>query len=118
MNNPSKPEIDESKAPLIDHLIELRQRLVRTVIALVIAFLISFYFADEIFGILVAPLTDAFPPGEGGLIYTKLYEAFVVEIKVAMFAAVILAFLIIASEIWAVVAPGLASNQKRAVLPC
>jgi len=117
MNNPSKPEIDESKAPLIDHLIELRQRLVRTVIALVIAFLISFYFADEIFGILVAPLTDAFPPGEGRLIYTKLYEAFFVEIKVAMFAAFFLAFPIIANQIWAFVAPGLYSNEKRAFLP-
>ena len=117
MNDHSKPDIDDSKAPLIEHLIELRQRLVWTVVALVIAFLLSFYFADEIFGLLVAPLTDAFPPGEGKLVYTKLYEAFFVEIKVAMFAAFFLAFPIIANQIWSFVAPGLYSNEKRAFLP-
>ena len=76
MNDQSKPDLDESKAPLIEHLIELRQRLLWSVAALTVAFLISMFFADEIFGILVQPLTDAFPAGEGKLIYTKLYEAF------------------------------------------
>ena len=87
MNDQSKPDLDDSKAPLIEHLIELRQRLLWSVAALTVAFLISIFFADQIFGILVQPLTDAFPAGEGKLIYTKLYEAFFVEIKVAMFAA-------------------------------
>lgn len=117
MNDQSRPDIDDSKAPLIDHLIELRQRLVWTIVALGICFLVSFYFADEIFGVLVAPLTDAFPSGEGKLIYTKLYEAFFVEIKVAMFAAFFLAFPIIANQIWSFVAPGLYSNEKKAFLP-
>lgn len=117
MNDQSTPEIDDSKAPLIEHLIELRQRLVWAVVALFIAFLFSFYFADEIFGILVQPLTDAFPPGEGKLVYTKLYEAFFVEIKVAMFAAFFLAFPIISNQLWAFVAPGLYSNEKKAFLP-
>jgi sec-independent protein translocase protein TatC len=61
MNDQSKPDLDESKAPLIEHLIELRQRLLWSVAALTVAFLISIFFADEIFGILVQPLTDAFP---------------------------------------------------------
>ncbi len=117
MNEQSAPDIEDSKAPLIEHLIELRQRLVWAVVALVIAFAISFYFADEIFGLLVVPLTDAFPPGEGKLVYTKLYEAFFVEIKVAMFAAFLLAFPIISNQLWAFVAPGLYANEKKAFLP-
>lgn len=115
MNDQSK--IDESKAPLIEHLMELRQRLLWSVIALTIAFCISFYFADDIFGILVRPLTAAFPAGEGKLIYTKLYEAFFVEVKVAMFAAFFLAFPFIANQLWAFVAPGLYANEKKAFLP-
>ncbi len=117
MNDQSKPDLDESKAPLIEHLIELRQRLLWSVAALVVAFLISMFFADEIFGILVQPLTDAFPAGEGKLIYTKLYEAFFVEIKVAMFAAFFIAFPIISNQLWAFVAPGLYANEKKAFLP-
>lgn len=117
MNDQSKPDLDESKAPLIEHLIELRQRLLWSVAALTVAFLISMFFADEIFGILVQPLTDAFPAGEGKLIYTKLYEAFFVEIKVAMFAAFFLAFPIISNQLWAFVAPGLYAKEKKAFLP-
>ena len=117
MNDQSKPDLDDSKTPLIEHLIELRQRLLWSVAALTVAFLISIFFADEIFGILVQPLTDAFPAGEGKLIYTKLYEAFFVEIKVAMFAAFFLAFPIISNQLWAFVAPGLYANEKKAFLP-
>ena len=117
MNDQSKPDLDDSKAPLIEHLIELRKRLLWSVAALTVAFLVSIFFADEIFGILVQPLTDAFPAGEGKLIYTKLYEAFFVEIKVAMFAAFFLAFPIISNQLWAFVAPGLYANEKKAFLP-
>jgi sec-independent protein translocase protein TatC len=117
MNDQSKPDLDDSKAPLIEHLIELRQRLLWSVAALLVAFLVRIFFADEIFGILVQPLTDAFPAGEGKLIYTKLYEAFFVEIKVAMFAAFFLAFPIISNQLWAFVAPGLYANEKKAFLP-
>lgn len=117
MNDQRTPEIDDSKAPLIEHLIELRQRLLWAVAALVVAFGFSLFFADEIFAILVKPLTAAFPVGEGKIIYTKLYEAFFVEIKVAMFAAFFLAFPIISNQLWAFVAPGLYSNEKKAFLP-
>ena len=110
-------DIDDTQAPLLDHLIELRGRLMRCVIALAIAFGICLYFADDIFGILVRPLTEAFPPGQGRLIYTKLYEAFFVEIKVALFAAFFLSFPIIANQLWAFVAPGLYAKEKKAFLP-
>jgi len=110
-------DIDESQAPLLDHLIELRTRLLRAVMALGVAFAVCFYFADAIFGFLVRPLTGAFPDGEGRLIFTKLYEAFFVEIKVALFAAFFLSFPIIANQLWAFIAPGLYSREKRAFLP-
>lgn len=110
-------DIDESKAPLIEHLIELRRRLVWSVLALVLSFIACYNFADEIFGILVQPLHAAFGDGNGKLIYTKLYEAFFVRIKVALFAAFFISFPIIASQIWLFVAPGLYANEKKAFLP-
>ena len=110
-------DIDQSEAPLLDHLIELRGRLLRCVIALAVCFVVCLNFADDIFGFLVRPLTAAFPQGEGRLIYTKLYEAFFVELKVAMFAAFFVSFPIIANQLWAFVAPGLYSREKRAFLP-
>ena len=110
-------DIDESQAPLLDHLIELRTRLLRCVATLVVAFGVCLYFAEDIFGFLVRPLTAAFPHGDGKLIYTKLYEAFFVEIKVALFAAFFVSFPIIANQLWAFVAPGLYAREKKAFLP-
>jgi sec-independent protein translocase protein TatC len=110
-------DIDETQAPLLDHLIELRTRLLRCVFVLAIAFVVCFYFADDIFGFLVGPLTEAFPPGQGKLIYTKLYEAFFVELKVALFAAFFVSFPVIANQLWAFVAPGLYAKEKKAFLP-
>ena len=114
---PRIKDIDETQAPLLDHLIELRSRLLRCIAALMLAFAVCFYFADDIFGFLVQPLTAAFPKGEGRLIFTKLYEAFFVEIKVALFAAFFVSFPIIANQLWAFVAPGLYAREKRAFLP-
>ncbi len=110
-------DIDETQAPLLDHLIELRNRLMRCVIALGISFAICLYYAQDIFGFLVRPLTEAFPPGQGRLIYTKLYEAFFVEVKVALFAAFFVSFPIIANQLWAFAAPGLYAKEKKAFLP-
>ncbi len=110
-------DIDETQAPLLDHLIELRSRLVRCVLVLGVAFAGCFTFADEIFGFLVRPLTAAFPAGEGKLIYTKLYEAFFVELKVSLFAAFFVSFPILANQLWAFVAPGLYAKEKKAFLP-
>jgi sec-independent protein translocase protein TatC len=110
-------DIDETQAPLLDHLLELRSRLLRCIVALGLAFCVCLYFANDIFGFLVVPLTDAFPPGQGRLVYTKLYEAFFVELKVALFAAFFISFPIIANQLWAFVAPGLYAKEKRAFLP-
>ena len=110
-------DIDDSQAPLMDHLIELRTRLIRAILALLLAFGVCLYFASDILGFLIRPLTAAFPPGQGKLIYTKLYEAFFVEIKVALFAGFFVSFPVIANQIWAFIAPGLYAKEKRAFLP-
>ena len=107
-------DIDDSKAPLLEHLIELRQRLLYCVLALMAAFGVCFTFADKIFAFLVQPLVKA---EATQLIYTKLYEAFFVEIKVALFAAFLISFPIIANQLWLFVAPGLYRAEKRAFLP-
>lgn len=111
------PEIDESRAPLMEHLIELRRRLIWSFLALGVAFGICFYFASYIIAFLAQPLADAFGHNQGRLIYTKLYEAFFVQVKVSVFAAFFLAFPIIANQLWAFVAPGLYAKEKRAFLP-
>jgi sec-independent protein translocase protein TatC len=110
-------DIDETKAPLLDHLIELRTRLLRAVLALIVAFAVCLYFADAILGFLVQPLRSAFPEGEGQLIFTKLPELFFVELKIALFAGFMLSFPIIANQLWAFIAPGLYANEKKAFLP-
>ncbi|MGB7408381.1 MAG: twin-arginine translocase subunit TatC [Pontixanthobacter sp.] len=110
-------DIDETQAPLLDHLVELRGRLVRCVLALAAGFAVGLVFADDIYGFLVRPLEAAFPPGEGRLIYTQLYEAFFVELKVALFAGFCMTFPIIANQLWAFVAPGLYAKEKKAFLP-
>lgn len=110
-------DIDETQAPLLDHLIELRSRLLKSVFALAVAFGACFYFADDIFGFLVRPLYEAFPQGQGKLIFTQLYEVFFVELKVALFAAFFVSFPIIANQMWAFIAPGLYAREKKAFLP-
>ncbi len=117
MNAPQRTGLDDTQAPLLDHLIELRRRLLWSIAALLVAFAISFYFAEDIFGFLVRPLTQAFGEGEGRLVYTKLYEAFFVEVKVAFFAAIFLSFPIVSNQLWAFIAPGLYKEEKQAFLP-
>ena len=107
-------DIDDSKAPLLDHLIELRKRLLLSVIALGFGFAVSFYFAKQIFGFLVQPLLQS---GQGKLVYIDIFEAFFTEIKVAFFASLMIAFPVLAVQIWRFVAPGLYKNEKRAFLP-
>jgi sec-independent protein translocase protein TatC len=118
VNDPAEEEVDQSRAPLMDHLLELRRRLIRAVLGLIAAFAVCFYFADDIFAFLARPLVDAFGgEGQGRMIYTRLYEAFFVEIRVAFFAAFFVSFPLIANQIWAFVAPGLYAKEKRAFLP-
>ena len=107
-------ELEASRAPLMDHLIELRRRLLLSMGALAVAFAVAYYFAEPIFGFLVHPLVKA---GQSKLIYTQLFEAFFVKIKVAFFASVMLAFPVIANQLWQFVAPGLYRKEKKALLP-
>ncbi len=107
-------EIDESQAPLLDHLIELRNRLLWCVGALLVTFFVAYYFAETIFAFLVQPLIAA---GQGTIIFTQIFEAFFVRVKVAFFAALMLSFPVISNQLWQFVAPGLYKNEKRALLP-
>ncbi|MGD9811219.1 MAG: twin-arginine translocase subunit TatC [Sphingobium sp.] len=110
-------DIDDTKAPLLDHLIELRSRLLKCVVALFLGFVLCFYFSDQLFAILVHPLKEAFGAQGGKLVYTKLYEAFFVQVKVAIFGSFFLSFPIIANQLWAFIAPGLYVKEKKALLP-
>jgi sec-independent protein translocase protein TatC len=107
-------DIDETKQPLLEHLIELRRRLLRSLATIVLAFFICFYFARDIFAVLVQPLLKA---GEGRLIYTDVFEAFFVQVKVALFAALMLSFPVIATQMWRFIAPGMYAKEKKAFLP-
>ncbi|MPT47582.1 MAG: twin-arginine translocase subunit TatC [Sphingobium sp.] len=110
-------DIDDTQAPLLEHLIELRSRLLKCVIALLVGFAICFTFSEHLFAILVHPLKVAFGASGGKLVYTKLYEAFFVQVKVALFGSFFISFPIIANQLWAFVAPGLYTKEKRALLP-
>jgi sec-independent protein translocase protein TatC len=111
-------DIEASKAPLLDHLIELRKRLIYSVAAFVVCFGICFYFAKPIFAFLSLPLAHALAgqPNDH-LIYTALYETFWTYAKVGAFGGLCLAFPIIAAQVWFFVAPGLYRNERRAFLP-
>lgn len=106
--------VDASRAPLMDHLIELRRRMLWSVAALAAGFGLCLYFAKPIFAFLVQPLLQA---GQGKLIYTDIFEAFFVEVKVAFFAALMLSFPVFATQLWRFVAPGLYAKEQRAFLP-
>ena len=114
----SEEDIEASRAPLIEHLIELRQRLIRSVIAILIMFVVCFYFATDIFNILIVPYERA--AGEERaieMIYTAPQEYFFTQLKLALFGALFLAFPVIASQIYMFVAPGLYRNERRAFYP-
>ncbi len=107
-------EIDASRAPLLEHLIELRRRLLYCIIAIGLAFGVSMYFSESIFGFLAKPLLRA---GQGTLVYTQIFEAFFVQVKVSFFAAMMISFPVIANQLWQFVAPGLYRKEKKALLP-
>jgi len=107
-------DIDDTKQPLLEHLIELRRRLLWSLVTLVLFFFVCFHFATNIFAVLVQPLLRA---GQGKLIYTDIFEAFFTQVKVALFAALMLSFPVIATQLWRFVAPGLYAKEKKAFLP-
>lgn len=122
MSDIPKDEVEDSRAPLVEHLIELRQRLIKAAIAFFVMFGLCFYFSKDIFQILVMPYEWAasslkIPKNEIRLIYTAPLEYFFTQIQVAMFSAVFLAFPIIATQLYMFVAPGLYKNEKAAFRP-
>ena len=111
--------IEDAKMPLLDHLIELRQRLLWSALSIIILFLFFYYFSENIYGFLVKPLADimAETGRDRRLIFTAMHEAFFTYIKVAFFAAIFVAFPFIAMQIWMFIAPGLYKHEKSAFLP-
>ncbi len=107
-------DIDDTKQPLLEHLIELRRRLLWSLATVIACFCLCFYFAKDIFAVLVQPLLKA---GQGRLIYTDVFEAFFAQVKVALFAALMLSFPVVATQLWRFVAPGLYAKEKKAFLP-
>ncbi len=122
MSHDEQDEIEQSSAPLIEHLIELRSRLIWAIGGFFVAFLVCFFFAKQIFNVLVLPFQWAtrwagLDAGKVDLIYTAPQEFFFTQIKLAMFGGLVLAFPIIAMQIYKFVAPGLYRNERRAFLP-
>lgn len=114
----SQEDIEASKAPLIEHLVELRQRLMWSVAAIVVMFIVCFYFATDIYNILTLPyLRAAGPDAHVEMIFTAPQEWFFTQLKLALFGALFLAFPIVASQIYMFVAPGLYKNERGAFLP-
>jgi sec-independent protein translocase protein TatC len=112
----TKEDIDSSEAPLLDHLIELRTRLMYSVAGFAIAFIISFYFSSDMLTILVLPFKWG-TGAEVGLISIKLLGVFLVKLKIAMFGGMFFAFPLIATQLYMFVAPGLYKNERQVLLP-
>ncbi len=112
--------INDKPMPLLDHLVELRTRLMWSMGAFLIAFVGCYHFSREIYSFLAQPLADILQTQTGTdrrLIYTALTEAFFTYLKVAFFGAAFIAFPVIATQLWLFVAPGLYRSEKRALLP-
>jgi sec-independent protein translocase protein TatC len=109
-------EIEASKAPLMEHLIELRARLIKALVAFMVMFIICFFFATQIYNILTFPYVWVAGPSSK-FIFTGLLEFFIVKIKLAMFGAAFLSFPVVAGQLYMFVAPGLYRNEKQAFLP-
>jgi sec-independent protein translocase protein TatC len=110
-------DIEASKAPLMEHLIELRSRLIKSIIAFIMAFGICFYFAHDIYNVLVGPFVSVVGPEKAKLIATHFLEQFFTNLKLSMFGAAFVAFPIIATQIYMFVAPGLYKHERAAFLP-
>src|SRR6202049_1979669 len=110
-------DIEATKAPLMDHLIELRSRLIKAAAAFIIAMICCFFFAKHIYNVLTWPYVWVAGPENSKFIYTGLLEYFVVQLKLALFGAAFIAFPVIATQIYMFVAPGLYRNERQAFLP-
>ena len=116
--NTESENLDDNKLPLLQHLIELRKRLVKSLILISILFIISYIFADTIYNFLVQPYANAVEGEEGRrLIFTALHETFFTYLKVALFASLFLSLPYVLTQVWIFMAPGLYKNEKMVVIP-
>jgi sec-independent protein translocase protein TatC len=113
----SHEDIEATKAPLMEHLIELRSRLIKALLAFAVMFLLCFVFAKDIYNVLMWPFVWVAGPEHSKFIYTALLEYFITQIKLAMFGAAFLAFPVVAGQIYMFVAPGLYRHERKAFLP-
>lgn len=114
----TSPKTELPKQPLLEHLQELKKRLIYCLFAFFICTGISYYFAREIYAFLVQPLADAFPDDSNRrMIYTGLAEAFLTYLKLAVFAGFFASFPVIASQLYLFLAPGLYKNERKALIP-
>ena len=113
----SADEIEASKAPLMDHLIELRSRLIKALLGFGLAFILCFVFAKQIYNVLVWPFVWVAGPENSKFIYTALLEYFITQLKLALFGAGFISFPIVATQIYKFVAPGLYKHERGAFLP-
>lgn len=111
--------VDSRKMPLLDHLIELRQRLLKSAVALVVVFIIAFYFAEDIYAFLNQPLADILRERHVNprMIFTALTEVFFTYVKVAFFAAAFVSCPVFLTQLWLFLAPGLYKNERKALAP-
>jgi len=116
-DNEDHENIESTKAPLIEHLVELRSRLIKAAVAFLVMFIACFFFAKQIYNILTFPYVWVAGPENSKFIYTGLLEYFIVQLKLAMFGAAFLSFPVVASQLYMFVAPGLYRNEKQAFLP-
>jgi sec-independent protein translocase protein TatC len=110
-------DIDATKAPLMDHLIELRARLIKALIAFGVAFIVCFFFAKQIYNVLVWPFVWIAGPENSKFIYTALLEYFITQLKLALFGAAFISFPVVAGQIYMFVAPGLYRHERNAFVP-
>jgi sec-independent protein translocase protein TatC len=113
----SDADIEASKAPLLDHLIELRSRLIKALLGFGIAFILCFFIAKHIYNWLVWPFVWVAGPENSKFIYTALLEYFITQLKVALFGAGFISFPIVATQIYKFVAPGLYRHERNAFRP-
>tara|TARA_B100001123_G_scaffold402195_1_gene489602 strand:- start:265 stop:1029 length:765 start_codon:yes stop_codon:yes gene_type:complete len=110
---------NKKQSSFIDHLTELRSRLIKSIIYLFVFFIICYFFAENIYNFLVSPYADAVKDDDINrrMIFTALHETFITYLKVAFFASMFISSPIILIQVWKFVAPGLYKNEKRALLP-
>src|SRR5476649_2126000 len=113
---PEEDEVEASKAPLMSHLIELRSRLIKALLAFFLAAMVCFYFSADIYNVLLWPYVRMAGPNSP-LIYTALLELFVTHLKLALFGAAFISFPLVAVQIYKFVAPGLYRHERYAFLP-